>query len=70
MNDIILRFYAQCLYKDIGNLRKDTEQKIEFLEWLRKTLNIQSRSDLKTNQAAAAKFWRINEDFQLWTQSV
>ena len=33
MNDIILRFYAQCLYKDIGDLRKDTEQKIEFLEY-------------------------------------
>jgi len=33
MNNIVLRFYAQCLYKDIGNLRKDTEQKIEFLEY-------------------------------------
>lgn len=51
-----------------GEILDDDES--EVIEWLRKTLNIQSRSELKTNQIAAAKFWRINEDFQLWTQSV
>ena len=51
-----------------GEILDDDEA--EVIEWLRKTLNIQSRSELKTNQAAATKFWRINEDFQQWTQSV
>lgn len=52
----------------LGEILDDDEA--EVIEWLRKALNIQSRSELKTNQAAAAKFWRINEDFQQWTQSV
>lgn len=46
------------------------EDETEVVNWLRKTLNIQSRSELKTNQLAATKFWRINEEFQQWTQSV
>lgn len=51
-----------------GEIIDDDE--MEVIAWLRSTLGIESRSELKTNPTAAAKFWRINEDFQLWTQSV
>jgi hypothetical protein len=35
-------------------------------EWLRQELNIHSRSELKTNQAAAAQFKYIHQEFQAW----
>ena len=35
-------------------------------EWLRSELNIQSRSELKTNQSAASQFKFIHQEFQAW----
>lgn len=38
----------------------------EVTEWLRQELNIESRSELKTNQSAAARFKYIHQEFQAW----
>jgi hypothetical protein len=35
-------------------------------EWLRMELNIHTRAELKTNQAAATQFRFINQEFQAW----
>lgn len=36
-------------------------------EWLRDYLEIASRRDLRTNESATRKFWKLKEDFYLWT---
>ena len=35
-------------------------------EWLRHELNIESRTELKTNQMAASQFKYIHQEFQSW----
>lgn len=35
-------------------------------EWLRDYLNVQSRSELKTNQEARLRLKKINEEYKVW----
>jgi hypothetical protein len=42
------------------------ESEAEATNWLRRELNIQSRSELKTNQSAASQFKFIQQEFQEW----
>ena len=49
---------------DAGQILEATED--EVTEWLRNELEIQSRSELKTNQEAAKKYSFIYQEYQQW----
>jgi hypothetical protein len=49
---------------ETGQTFEETEN--TATEWLRMELNIQSRTELKTNQAAASQFRFIHQEFQAW----
>ena len=40
------------------------------IDWLRHELNITSRAELKTNQAAATQFRFVHQEFQAWKTTV
>lgn len=53
--------------EDIGELIDGRPE--EIANWMRAKLNIESRSELRNNNEAAKHFWRIKEDFYLWTMT-
>ena len=59
--------FAKFLIEN-GQIFDDAEQAV--IDWLKETLGIQSRSELKDNMDAATKFWKIKEEFELWNQNV
>jgi hypothetical protein len=46
------------------------KKEADVIEWLKGEIGIESRTELKESQIKANKFWSINEEFQLWKQSV
>lgn len=49
---------------ETGQTFEETEN--TATEWLRMELNIHTRAELKTNQAAATQFRFIHQEFQAW----
>ena len=50
--------------EDANQIMEPTEK--EATDWLKSELGIQSRTELKTNQAAASKYSFIYQEFQQW----
>lgn len=53
---------------DIGHIFEDSESAV--VNWLKEELGVASRAELKNKPQAAQKLWSINEEYQLWKQSV
>jgi hypothetical protein len=49
---------------EAGQIFDDDERAVA--QWLKEKLGVNSRSELKDNQAAAKRFWQIKEEFELW----
>ena len=49
---------------DTGQMFEESEA--EATNWLRRELNIHTRAELKTNQAAATQFRFVHQEFQAW----
>jgi len=59
--------FAQYLFEKEEIFEK---KEADVIEWLKGEIGIESRTELKESQIKANKFWSINEEFQLWKQSV
>jgi hypothetical protein len=57
--------FWKFLYSD-SQIFKETES--DATEWLRVYLNVQSRSELKTNQEARDLLDKLHKDFNTWKQ--
>ena len=53
---------------ETGQIFEDNESTV--VEWLKTELGIASRAELKEKPQAAKRLWSINEEYQLWKQSV
>ena len=53
---------------ETGQIFEDSESSV--VEWLKEELGIASRAELKDKPQAAKRLWSINEEYQLWKQSV
>lgn len=53
---------------ETGQIFEDSESSV--VEWLKEELAIESRAELKDKPQAAKRLWSINEEYQLWKQSV
>lgn len=64
---------ALCNNKDFARYIEEELQELvdptpdEVADWLREKLGVGSRREMRTNERAAKHFWRIKEDFYLWT---
>lgn len=53
---------------ETGQIFEDSESSV--VDWLKTELEITSRAELKDKPQAAKRLWSINEEYQLWKQSV
>jgi hypothetical protein len=51
---------------DIGEIFEGGQE--EVTNWMKETFKIASRTELRTNEVARAKFMKYNEDFLKWRQ--
>lgn len=53
---------------ETGQIFEDNEPAV--VEWLKTELGVASRAELRDKPQAAKRLWAINEEYQLWKQSV
>jgi len=46
------------------------KKEADVIEWLKSELGVESRAELKSDQAKANRFWSIQQEYQLWKQNV